>query len=104
MNYRIVEQIGSEWRITETDDIAKWANERGLSWRTNFNTRHRQELQGQPIFNGYAGPSWDGEAIRYENSQAHNVLKMKHEGGDDRQLSFYSLIPIRWRTARRPPQ
>ena len=56
MNYRIVEQIGSEWRITETDDITK--NERGLSWRTNFNPRHRQELQGQPIFNGYAGPSW----------------------------------------------
>jgi len=78
MNYRIVEQIGSEWRITETDDITKWANERGLSWRTNFNPRHRQELQGQLIFNGYAGPSWDGEAIRSENSQAHNVLNMKH--------------------------
>jgi hypothetical protein len=41
MNYRIVEQIGSEWRITETDDIAKWANKRGLSWRTNFNPRHQ---------------------------------------------------------------
>ena len=66
MNYRIVEKFADEWRTTETDNIAKWANERGISWCMNFNPHQQQELQGQPIFNGFAGPSWDGDAVRYE--------------------------------------
>ena len=31
-----------------------------------FNGKHRQELQEQPIFDGLAGPLWDGDRVRYE--------------------------------------
>ncbi len=31
------------------------------------NHRLRTELQGQPKFEGLAGPMWDGDKIRYED-------------------------------------
>lgn len=38
------------------------------------NARQREELQGQPKFDGLAGAMWDGDAIRYETWAAYDVL------------------------------
>jgi hypothetical protein len=34
----------------------------------------RDELIGQPKFAGFAGPMWDGDAIRYEDRQSNDAL------------------------------
>ena len=38
------------------------------------NPRTRQELQGQPKLEGYLGPMYDGNAIRYESQAAYDTL------------------------------
>ena len=40
----------------------------------NQNAHNRAELQGQPTFDGLAGPMWDGDAIRYEDWAAYRAL------------------------------
>jgi hypothetical protein len=40
----------------------------------NNDPESRAELQGEPQFAGFAGPLWDGGAVRYENAEACNTL------------------------------
>lgn len=35
---------------------------------------HREELDRQPLINGYLGPMWDGNKLRYESSQMNRIL------------------------------
>lgn len=40
----------------------------------NSNPRQRTELQNQPKIEGYCGPMWDGDGIRYESAAAYRTL------------------------------
>lgn len=35
---------------------------------------HRAELDNQPKVNGYLGPMWDGDGIRYETQEVYDML------------------------------
>lgn len=35
---------------------------------------HRKELDLQPIFEGYLGPMWNGDKLRYEAAELHKPL------------------------------
>lgn len=37
---------------------------------------HREELDNQPIYEGFLGPMWDGNMLRYETSSVYNMLSM----------------------------
>jgi hypothetical protein len=37
------------------------------------NPRRRAELQGWPVFSGLYGPMWNGDSVRYETAEAHNI-------------------------------
>lgn len=64
-----------------TDDIAAWVENMGTEI-TGLETRAhlRPELQGQPIFAGFAGPCWGGLSqtgepiIRYEDRGTYAAL------------------------------
>ena len=36
----------------------------------------RKELDNQPLFEGYLGPMWDGDMLRYETQEVYNMLSM----------------------------
>lgn len=44
--------------------------------RKNGGFTHREELDNQPIFEGYLSPMWDGSmhCLRYETPEVYNVL------------------------------
>ena len=35
---------------------------------------HRKELDRQPLINGYLGPMWNGNSLRYESPEAYRAL------------------------------
>jgi hypothetical protein len=48
---------------------------RGFTFiKNNRNDRHRAELQGAPVFAQLHGPMWHGDAIRYEDPEANDIL------------------------------
>lgn len=51
------------------------AEQNGLKFYT-FGCFPREELRGQPIINGYLGPMWDGDKIRYETQEVYDLLSM----------------------------
>jgi hypothetical protein len=76
MKFRIVELTKDGWKQTETTDLMSWMIGRPDVEITGTLNRKgpRAELQGQPYLSGFAGPMWDGDAIRYENSEANDRL------------------------------
>ena len=75
MAYRIVYSIDGRMASDTTADIFAWMEARGRKHTGDENSAsRRQELQGQPKFDGFAGPMWDGDAIRYEDWQAYERL------------------------------
>lgn len=36
----------------------------------------REELDNQPIFEGYLSPMWDGNGLRYETEQVYNIMSI----------------------------
>lgn len=49
--------------------------EKGIRQRGWNMSRHvREELRAKPTFEGFAGPMWDGDAIRYEDFRANDAL------------------------------
>ena len=34
----------------------------------------REELDNQPQFEGYLGPMWDGDCLRYETQEVYDML------------------------------
>lgn len=74
--YRVVQLIeGLGWDKSETSDVESWMQVRGHKL-TGYHTspQTRTELQNQPEFKGFAGPMWDGDAVRYENWAAYERL------------------------------
>lgn len=51
-----------------TEDLTEIRNQGGCC--------HREELDNQPIFEGYLSPMWDNsmQCLRYETQEAYNVL------------------------------
>lgn len=76
MKYRIVELTAQGWQQTEVTDLSAWIMTRPDTEVTGTLNRKgpREELQGKPYLKGFAGPMWDGDAIRYENSEANDRL------------------------------
>lgn len=76
MLYRIVELTAQGWKQTETTDLSAWIIGRPDAEIVGTLNRKgpRAELQGQPYLKGFAGPMWDGNAVRYENSEANDRL------------------------------
>lgn len=77
MKYRIVQRIEGMWVKSEVEpkNLHAWASVRGYTVsHINKNPRQRAELQEQPVFSGLVGPMWDGDAIRYEDQTAHDIL------------------------------
>lgn len=76
-HYRIVQNINGTWVQSETTDLMAWAMVRDVEFTgTNLNRRQRAELQDQPIMKGFLGPMWDGDAIRYEDRRANDILSV----------------------------
>lgn len=59
------------------DDLWKFANGKSedLSEARNRGACvHRAELDNQPTLEGYCGPMWDGDALRYETQEIYDAL------------------------------
>lgn len=75
MKYRIVQTIEGKLIKTEPTDVYAWAAVAGVEVTGyNHNPRQRAELQDQPRLKGFAGPMWDGDAVRYEDARAYAML------------------------------
>jgi hypothetical protein len=79
MKIRLIQLLETgEWIKTEFADAEQAIpaiEVRGFALRKlNNSPRQRTELQGQPVFQGLLGPMWDGDAIRYEDPRANDVL------------------------------
>ena len=77
MQYRLIQNVDGQMICTTGDvkDAIPAFDVRGYR-HTGFNQSavQRPELQGQPKFDGLAGPMWDGDAIRYEDWATYNTL------------------------------
>lgn len=75
MQYRIVCSVDGQIKSETTTNIFAFMETQGCKCvgRENHPSR-RQELQGQPKFESFAGPMWDGDAIRYEDMQTYKRL------------------------------
>jgi hypothetical protein len=73
--YRLVEHIDGRFVVTKTNDIIEAATARGCKL-VGFVDRPEvcAELQGQPILSKFLGPMWDGDAVRYEDERAFQLL------------------------------
>jgi hypothetical protein len=76
MKYRIVQTIENRMIATEVEDIFAWLEVQDKMWTYNANRNHRPELIGQPVFDGFLGPMWDGDAIRYEDPETYRRLSI----------------------------
>lgn len=65
-----VEDIAKEYKVTGyTEDLSNIRNSgRGMC--------HRAELDNQPEIDGYFGPMWDGDMLRYETYELYRLLSM----------------------------
>jgi hypothetical protein len=78
MKYRIVRLLPNGFSTTDLEDrheldVYLHDNDIHVSG-IHRNIRTRLELQEQPILQGFCGPMYDGDTIRYEDQAAYNVL------------------------------
>lgn len=72
MKARIVQMVESQFVTTDTHDITAWAAGAGVKiLALNARKSQRAELQGQPILDGFCGPMWDGDGLRYEDAETY---------------------------------
>ena len=79
MKYRLVQSVDGQMVVTECTDnnLLPIMEVRGFAFNgLNKSSSHRKELQGQPKFSGVLGPMWDGDAIRYEDSESYRALSI----------------------------
>jgi len=84
MKYRIVQvaehERGRDWQVKDVDDISAFMASVGAQLQgITASPQLRPELQGQPIYDKFAGPCWggveEGESIvRYESWRAYEIL------------------------------
>ncbi len=74
--YRIVTRDAKgQLRAQETHDLRAWCELNGIEIvGLNRNKAQRRELYNQPLLDGFCGPMWDGDAIRYEDAEAYRQL------------------------------
>jgi hypothetical protein len=66
---------GSGWGKVEFDsESAAVAVGHVVVGRNTPRSCQRVQLHDAPRFDGYLGPMWDGDALRYESSEAYAVL------------------------------
>lgn len=61
------------------EEAKKVFNQKGISfdysrWRKNGLIVPREELDNQPIFEGFVGPMWDGDKLRYESYKTYDEM------------------------------
>lgn len=54
------------WNGKLTEDLSEVRARGGLV--------HREELDNQPMVDGYLSPMWDGDGIRYESPEVYDML------------------------------
>jgi hypothetical protein len=78
MKYRVIQMVEGRMMPWETTDIFAAMEVRGVEYTGPLPERRarvmRPELRDQPTFRGFAGPMWDGDAIRYEDSASYERL------------------------------
>lgn len=64
--------------ICEIEEMQKFSDGR---FSHDFSTERKQglcvpraELDNQPLFDGYLGPIWDGDKLRYETQEVYDML------------------------------
>lgn len=79
MKYRLVRQTdeGSLVEEFDGDNVFPAMEVRGFAF-TKFNDSkfQREEIRNAPKFAGLLGPMWDGDAVRYEDSETYRALSM----------------------------
>ena len=65
--------------VTTTEEIkAKYWNGKLTEDLSDVRARgglvHREELDNQPMVDGYLSPMWDGDGIRYETYEVYDML------------------------------
>ena len=65
--------------VTTTEEIkAKYWNGKLTENLSEVRARgglvHREELDNQPMVDGYLSPMWDGDGIRYETYEVYDML------------------------------
>jgi hypothetical protein len=63
MNIEDVEKISNGHRSMD------WSKERAMGACVS-----RKELDNQPLVDGYLGPMWDGDKLRYETQEVYDML------------------------------
>ena len=80
MQFRLVRAFNGRFVEQQFDSLGSFlAHMEAMGYvptGANMNHRQRAELQGQPVFANLTGPMWDGDAIRYENSEANDHLSV----------------------------
>jgi len=75
MKYRLIQNVDGLFIKTESDNLGDFMARMEVAGfgfvKLNKNPRQRVELQDQPIYSGIAGPMWDGDAVRYEDSETN---------------------------------
>lgn len=78
MKARLIQTVDGQTLRTDFGpevDLIAAMEVRGFAFiRENRNPRQRAELQGAPVFKGVLGPMWDGDALRYEDSETYRIL------------------------------
>jgi hypothetical protein len=80
MQYEVIRIIDGEWSRVETPNVETWAADAGYRV-TGYRKQNpqgiqlREELVGQPIIEGLAGPMYGGPGkVRYEDWKAYDHL------------------------------
>ena len=63
------------------EEAKKVFNQKGVSvdysvQRKNGLTVPREELDNQPTFEGFVGPMWDGDKLRYESYKTYEMMSV----------------------------
>lgn len=72
-------RMGSKAEIIDLDNIPPTYQVVGYTedmtpYRSKGGLCQRKELDNQPIIEGFLGPMWDGDMLRYETQELYNAL------------------------------
>jgi len=75
--YRIVQCLEGKLVESHTTNILDWMAVRGFRQiGRNSNLAQHEALHGEPRFADFVGPMFDGDAVRYEDSRANEMLSI----------------------------
>lgn len=70
-------EFSGRYTKTKEEIIKGWERAEAQGFKVFGGHRFpHEELMGQAIINGYVGPMWDGDKIRYETQEVYNLLSM----------------------------